>query len=131
MLEAVGRALHLSGTGPGYVLSLGGYATVSPGRSEAVTAPAHVQRLLDAPGPNPSVALFPDGLDQQELAQQLLAQTKEQRIDLVGQDGLLNRLTKNVLKTNLNAASFRLRPQRTDSSWPLAEMCRVVSLEAS
>ena len=32
-------------------------------------------------------------VDQQELGQQLLAQAKEQGIDLVGPDGLLNRLT--------------------------------------
>jgi transposase-like protein len=42
-------------------------------------------------------------VDQQELAQQLLDQAKEQGIDLVGPDGLLNRLTKNVLKTALEA----------------------------
>jgi hypothetical protein len=36
-------------------------------------------------------------MDQQELAQQLLAQSKEQGIELVGPGGLLNRLTKNVL----------------------------------
>lgn len=60
VLEAVGRALHLSDTGLGYVLSLGGYATAAPANSEAATAPAHVQRLLDALDPNPSFALFPD-----------------------------------------------------------------------
>jgi transposase-like protein len=42
-------------------------------------------------------------MDQQELAQQLLAKAKEQGIDLVGPDGLLNRLTKNVLETALEA----------------------------
>jgi transposase-like protein len=42
-------------------------------------------------------------VDQQELAQQLLAQAKEQGIELVGPDGLLNRLTKNVLETALEA----------------------------
>jgi hypothetical protein len=42
-------------------------------------------------------------VDQQELAQQLLAQTREQGIELVGPDGLLNRLTKNVLETALEA----------------------------
>ena len=42
-------------------------------------------------------------VDQQELAQQLLAQAKEQGIDLVGPGGLLNRLTKNVLETALEA----------------------------
>src|SRR3954452_3090930 len=41
--------------------------------------------------------------DQQELAQQLLAQAKEQGIELVGPGGLLNRLTKNVLETALEA----------------------------
>ncbi|MDP9696422.1 UNVERIFIED_ORG: transposase-like protein [Arthrobacter globiformis] len=42
-------------------------------------------------------------VDQQELAQQLLAQAREQGIDLIGPDGLLNRLTKNVLETALEA----------------------------
>jgi putative transposase len=43
------------------------------------------------------------GVDQQELAQQLLAQAREQAIDLVGPDGLLKRLTNNVLETALEA----------------------------
>jgi len=42
-------------------------------------------------------------VDQRELAEQLLAQAKEQGIDLVGPGGLLNRLTKNVLETTLDA----------------------------
>lgn len=42
-------------------------------------------------------------MDQQELAQQLLAQSREQGIELVGPGGLLNRLTKNVLETALEA----------------------------
>lgn len=42
-------------------------------------------------------------VDQQELAQRLLAQAREQGIELVGPDGLLNRLTKNVLETALEA----------------------------
>lgn len=42
-------------------------------------------------------------VDQQELAQQLLDQARAQGIDLVGPDGLLNRLTKNVLETALEA----------------------------
>ena len=42
-------------------------------------------------------------VDQQELAQQPLAQAKEQGIDRVCPDGLLNRLTKNVLETALEA----------------------------
>ncbi|MCP2256013.1 Transposase, Mutator family [Prauserella aidingensis] len=42
-------------------------------------------------------------IDQRQLAEQLLAQAKEQGVDLVGPDGLLNRLTKNVLETALEA----------------------------
>jgi putative transposase len=42
-------------------------------------------------------------VDQQELAQQLLAQGREQGIGLVRPGGLLNRLTKYVLKTVLEA----------------------------
>ena len=44
-----------------------------------------------------------DDMDPQKLAEQLLAQAKEQGVDLVGPDGLLNRLTKNVLETALEA----------------------------
>ena len=39
----------------------------------------------------PSMA---DEVDPQQLAEQLLAQAKAQGVDLVGPDGLLNRLTK-------------------------------------
>lgn len=42
-------------------------------------------------------------VDQHELAQQLLAPAKEQGIELVGPDGLLDRLTKSVLETALEA----------------------------
>ena len=42
-------------------------------------------------------------IDQKRLAEQLLAQAKEHNIDLVGPDGLLNGLTKNVLETALDA----------------------------
>jgi len=42
-----------------------------------------------------------DELDQQQLAEQLLAQAKEQGVELVGPDGLLNQLTKRVLETAL------------------------------
>jgi putative transposase len=44
-----------------------------------------------------------DTIDQRELAEQLLAQAKEQNIELVGPDGLLGRLTKSVLETALDA----------------------------
>ena len=40
-------------------------------------------------------------LDQQQLAERLLAQAKEQGVELVGPDGLLNQLTKRVLETAL------------------------------
>ena len=42
-------------------------------------------------------------LDQRQLAEQLLAQAKEQGVELVGPNGLLNHLTKNVLETALDA----------------------------
>ncbi len=42
-------------------------------------------------------------VDQRQLAEQLLAQAKEQGVELVGQNGLLNQLTKNVLEIALDA----------------------------
>jgi len=42
-------------------------------------------------------------LDQRQLAEQLLAQAKEQGIELVGPNGLLNQLAKKVLETALDA----------------------------
>jgi len=60
VLEAVSRALHLSSTGLGYVLSLGGYASAAPAGPAADKAPPHIQRLMDALDPNPAFALFPD-----------------------------------------------------------------------
>ena len=48
----------------------------------------------------PSMA---DEVDPQQLAEQLLAQAKAQGVDLVGPDGLLNRLTRSVLETALEA----------------------------
>jgi hypothetical protein len=42
-------------------------------------------------------------IDQKELAERLLAQAKEQGVSLVGPDGLLDQLTKNVLETALEA----------------------------
>jgi putative transposase len=44
-----------------------------------------------------------DIADQKGLAGQLLQQAKEQNIELVGPDGLLGQLTKNVLETALDA----------------------------
>ena len=42
-------------------------------------------------------------VDQKQLAEQLLAQAKEQGVELVGPNGLLNQLTKSVLETALDA----------------------------
>jgi putative transposase len=42
-------------------------------------------------------------VDQQQLAEQLLAQAREQGVELVGPGGLLNQLTKKVLETALEA----------------------------
>jgi transposase-like protein len=42
-------------------------------------------------------------VDQKQLAEQLLAQAKEQGVDLIGPNGLLNQLTKNVLESALDA----------------------------
>jgi len=42
-------------------------------------------------------------VDQRQLAEQLLAQAKEQGVELVGPNGLLNQLTKNVLEIALDA----------------------------
>lgn len=44
-----------------------------------------------------------EAVDQQQLAEQLLAQAKAQGIDLVGPGGLLNQITKRVLETALEA----------------------------
>jgi putative transposase len=49
----------------------------------------------------PVAAANEEELDQQQLAQQLLTQAKEQGVELVGPDGLLNQLTKRVLETAL------------------------------
>ena len=42
-------------------------------------------------------------VDQQQLAEQLLAQAREQGVELVGPGGLLNQLTKKVLEAALEA----------------------------
>lgn len=48
-------------------------------------------------------AVMTDEMDPQRLAEQLLAQAKEQGVHLVWPGGLLNRLTKDVLETALEA----------------------------
>ena len=42
-------------------------------------------------------------LDEQSVAEQLVAQAREKGIELVGPDGLLSQLTKRVLETALEA----------------------------
>jgi hypothetical protein len=44
-----------------------------------------------------------DSIDQRELAEQLLEQAREQKIELVGPGGLLGQLTKSVFETALDA----------------------------
>jgi len=81
-------------------------------------------------------------VDQRELAEQLLAQAKEQAVDLVEPDGLLNQLTKNVLETALDAGMTEHRGydrhdpagrgsgnsrNGTRSKTALTEMCPVVA----
>jgi putative transposase len=47
------------------------------------------------------VAAAKEEVDQEQLAQRLLTQAKEQGVELVGPDGLLNQLTKRVPETAL------------------------------
>lgn len=61
VLDAVATALRLTLTEHDYVLRLAGFAAARPGGGEAVeTAPAHVQRFLDALDEHPAYALAPD-----------------------------------------------------------------------
>ncbi|WEK61499.1 MAG: helix-turn-helix transcriptional regulator [Candidatus Microbacterium colombiense] len=61
VLDAVATTLHLTITEHDYVLRLAGFAAARPGGGEAVeTAPAHVQRFLDALDEHPAYALAPD-----------------------------------------------------------------------
>jgi putative transposase len=56
-------------------------------------------------------------VNQQQLAERLQAQAKEQGDELLSPDGLLNQLTKRVLETALEAVDQRaprLRPLRPD-----------------
>jgi hypothetical protein len=52
-------------------------------------------------------------IDQKELAERLLAQTKEQGVSLVGPGGLLTQLTRNVLETGPEA-------ELSEHLWPRA-----------
>lgn len=61
VLDAVSRTLRLSAAQHRYVLTLAGFAPVAAAPADDVTVvPAHVQRLLDAIGDNPSYALTPE-----------------------------------------------------------------------
>jgi len=61
VLDAVARTLRLSVAEHTYVLSLAGYSAPSPDTSPAVeSAPAHVQRLLEALEGYPAYAIAPD-----------------------------------------------------------------------
>ena len=61
VLDAVATALHLSVAEHDYALRLAGFSPTRPGSGEAVeTAPAHVQRFLDALEEHPAYALAPD-----------------------------------------------------------------------
>ncbi|MFK3834747.1 helix-turn-helix transcriptional regulator [Microbacterium sp. NPDC087868] len=61
VLDAVATALHLTMAEHDYALRLAGFAPARPGTGEAVeTAPAHVQRFLDALEEHPAYALAPD-----------------------------------------------------------------------
>lgn len=60
---------------------------------------------------------MPTDLDQQELAQQLLARAREQGIDLVRTDGPVNRRTNNVRDTASEAEmDERLEYEKPDVS---------------
>src|SRR3954470_19260281 len=58
-------------------------------------------RCLHGPGGTSHRGRDEGKVDQRQLAEQLLAQAREQGVDLVGPDGLLNQLTKRVLETAL------------------------------
>ncbi|PCE15805.1 transcriptional regulator [Microbacterium sp. SZ1] len=61
VLDAVATTLRLTVAEHDYVLTLAGFAPQRPGGGEAVeTAPAHVQRFLDALDEHPAYALAPD-----------------------------------------------------------------------
>lgn len=61
VLDAVATTLHLTVAEHDYVLTLAGFAPIRPGSGTAVeTAPAHVQRFLDALDEHPAYALAPD-----------------------------------------------------------------------
>lgn len=61
VLDAVATALRLTVAEHDYALTLAGFAPSRPGSSAAVeTAPAHVQRFLDALAEHPAYAVAPD-----------------------------------------------------------------------
>ncbi|WP_432494793.1 helix-turn-helix transcriptional regulator [Kineococcus gypseus] len=60
VLDALARTLRLSGTEHAYLLSLAGFSAPPPTGAAARTAPAHVQRLLDAQAGLPGFAIAAD-----------------------------------------------------------------------
>jgi putative transposase len=60
--------------------------------------------LIDPTDPTEMIeSMIGEIVDQKQVAEQLLAQAREQNIELVGPGGLLNQLTKSVLETALDA----------------------------
>jgi putative transposase len=63
-----------------------------------------VSELLESTGAGEMIEpMATETIDQKQLAEQLLEQAREQNVELVGPDGLLGQLTKNVLETALDA----------------------------
>jgi putative transposase len=61
-------------------------------------------------------------IDQQQLAQELVEQARAEGVELVGQGGLLTRLTKSVLETGLEAEmAEHLGYDKHD---PIGRICR-------
>jgi hypothetical protein len=69
-----------------------------------------------------------DIVDQKELAEQLLREAQEQKIELVGPDGLLNLLTKNVLKTALDAGMSEHLGMRSTTQLAIGAVTAVMGL---
>lgn len=63
-----------------------------------------MSELLESTGAGEMIEpMATETIDQKQLAEQLLEQAREQNVELVGPDGLLGQLTKNVLETALDA----------------------------
>lgn len=70
------------------------------------------------------VSMTGDTVDQKQLAEQPLQQAREQNVELVGPDGLLGQLTKNVLETALDAEmAEHLGYEKHDPAGRGSEIC--------